>query len=512
MTGPSSVSKIGSIDDLVLRVEEHKAAGKRVVLCHGVFDLLHFGHIHHFEQARSLGDVLVVTATPDHYVNKGPHRPAFPQAVRAQMLASLEVVDFVAVNEWPTAVETLSKICPHIYCKGSEYLHAQVDASENLNPEIEIAEKLGIAVAYTQDDVVFSSSELLNRHFSPFSTETNAWLDRFRDCYAAEELIQYLDSFQQKRVIVVGEAIIDEYVYCATIGKSTKDPVLACQHLESEAFAGGSLAVANHLAGFCSEVTLVTFLGETDSHETFVRDVLRSNVRPIFVEKEHSPTIQKRRYVDQYTGTKLLELYTMNDSPLTSNAVSHVVEALTNELPNHDVAIVADYGHGLMTREVIDLICGHDGFLALNTQSNAGNRGFNPISKYHRADYVCLAHHEIEMETRMRNAPLKDLLQDVAQRIEGDFFTVTRGADGSLHYSESTGYVEVPSFASHIVDRVGAGDAFLAVTSLLLSQGAPWDLVGFIGNVAGAQVVSELGNRSPLDRVSVGKNIVSLLK
>ena len=127
-------------------------------------------------------------------------------------------------------------------------------------------------------------------------------------------------------------------------------------------------------------------------------------------------------------------------------------------------------------------------------------------------DYVCLAHHEIEMETRMRNAPLKDLLQDVAQRIEAGFFTVTQGADGSLHYSESTGYMSVPSFASHIVDRVGAGDAFLAVTSLLLSQCAPWDVVGFIGNVAGAHAVSELGNRSPLDRVSIGKNIISLLK
>ncbi len=504
--------KIGSVKDLANRVAEHKAAGKRVVLCHGVFDLLHFGHIHHFELARKFGDVLVVTATPDQHVNKGPHRPAFPEAVRVQTLASLEVVDFVAVNEWPTAVETLNEIQPDVYCKGSEYRAAQVDANQNLNPELETAKKFGIEIAYTEDDVVFSSSELLNRHFSPFSRETDDWLENFRSRYTAEDLTRYLDSVKTKRVVVVGEAIIDEYVYCEAIGKSTKDPVLACQFNESEAFAGGSLAVANHLAGFCNEVTLVTYLGETDSHESFIRETLRPNVKPVFVTKKDSPTIQKRRYVDQYTRTKLLELYTMNDRPLCESAEDEVISALDTELKTHDLVVVADYGHGMMTANVIDRLCSYPGFLAVNTQSNAGNRGFNPISKYARADYVCLAHHEIEMETRMRDAPLENLLLEVADRIDGDFFTVTRGADGSLHYSESTGFVEVPSFASHIVDRVGAGDAFLVVTSLLLAQGAPWDLVGFAGNAAGAQVVAELGNRTPLDSVSTAKHIISLLK
>jgi len=68
------------------RVRRLKKSGKRIVHCHGVFDLLHIGHIRHFEAAKAMGDVLVITLTPDRFVNKGPHRPAFPQVLRAEPL------------------------------------------------------------------------------------------------------------------------------------------------------------------------------------------------------------------------------------------------------------------------------------------------------------------------------------------------------------------------------------------------------------------------------------------
>ena len=81
--------KLLSLEDLAATLERLRAAGKRVVHCHGVFDLLHIGHVRHFEQARKLGDVLVVTLTPDRFVNKGVGRPAFTETLRAEFLASL---------------------------------------------------------------------------------------------------------------------------------------------------------------------------------------------------------------------------------------------------------------------------------------------------------------------------------------------------------------------------------------------------------------------------------------
>src|SRR3954452_21027191 len=101
----ASNGKLHSLEDLAALLARLRADGRRVVLCHGVFDLLHIGHVRHFEQAKKLGDVLVVTLTPDRFVNKGTGRPAFPDQLRAEFVAALGCVDYVAVNTWPTAVD-----------------------------------------------------------------------------------------------------------------------------------------------------------------------------------------------------------------------------------------------------------------------------------------------------------------------------------------------------------------------------------------------------------------------
>ena len=505
------LNKIWSLGALAKRVAELKANGAKVVMCHGVFDLMHVGHIRHFDQARKFGDVLVVTLTPDKFVNKGTHRPAFPDDLRAEAIAALELVDYVAINHWPTATDTLRLLKPNIYCKGGEYRQRQVDADQNLLPEINVSEEIGIEVKYT-NDIVFSSSQLLNRYFSPFSPQTDAWLEGFRQEHSSEKILQCLEEMQALKVLVVGEAIIDEYVFCDAMGKSTKDPVLASKYIASEAFAGGSLAIANHLAGFCKEVGLITYLGEAKRSEDFVRKALFSNVRPIFITKQGAPTIHKRRFVDQYSQSKLLELYIMDDCPLQKEDENLLLTELNAKLKDYDVVITADYGHGMLSQATIASLCSQAHFLAVNTQSNAGNRGFNPISKYRRADYVCLASHEIDIETRMREGNQRDLLTEVAQRIDCKRFTVTRGKGGSLHYSPEHGFTEVPALATHVTDRVGAGDAVFALTSLLVARETPWDIVGFVGNVAGAQMVTDLGNRVPVEKVTLAKHIISLLK
>ncbi|HHC24693.1 MAG TPA: hypothetical protein ENK58_04655 [Desulfobacterales bacterium] len=82
---------------------------------------MHIGHIRYFEQAKRMGDVLVVTITEDGYMDKGPLRPAFTEALRSEAIASLSCVDYVAVNPWPTAEETLRLLRPDFYVKGSEF-------------------------------------------------------------------------------------------------------------------------------------------------------------------------------------------------------------------------------------------------------------------------------------------------------------------------------------------------------------------------------------------------------
>ncbi len=502
--------KIKDLDELAICLRDLKAAGKKIVLSHGVFDLLHIGHIRHFEEARRMGDVLVVTLTRDEHVNKGPHRPAFPQDLRAEAVAGLDYVDYVAINRWPLSLETIKVLKPDIYVKGSDYKIAKKDITGGIIHEAYAVRSIGGEIRFT-NDITFSSSNLINRHFSPFSEEVDQYLDKFRRRHSAQEVVDWIQRASTLRPLVVGEAIVDEYVFCDAIGKSTKDPMLAVLQKSVESYAGGSLAVANHLAGLCGEVRLVTQLGDRMRQEDFVRRALRSNVEPILLTKSDSPTIRKQRIVDHYSGNKLLEVYMMEDCLTRDGDADALREALQQSLKRRDLTIVADYGHGMLTREAIEILCKKAPFLVLNVQSNAGNRGFNLITKYRRADYVCLAAHELEIETRQRDGSVRDAQLQVAQRIDCCRFTVTCGKAGSLHYQPGLGFTEVPAFAIRVQDRVGAGDAVLAVTALLTQLGAPWDIVGFVGNAAAAHLVAELGNQVSLDRVSLSKHIMALL-
>ena len=507
----SDTEKILALEDLARSIRGKQEAGERVVLCHGVFDLLHIGHIRHFAQARKKGDVLVVTMTPDRFVNKGVNRPAFPEKLRAEAIAALGMVDFVGINKWSTAVETLALLRPDVYCKGSEYRKDQIDAQSHMIPEVAEAERLGILMEYTED-IVSSSSTLINRYFSVFPPETDEWLNKFKAEHSPEEILDCIEVLRSLKVLVVGEAIIDEYIYCQAMGKSTKDPVLACNYRETESIAGGSLAVANHVAGFCEQVRLVTCLGDRERREDFVRSELLPNIKPVLLTKGDSPTIHKRRIVDEYTQNKLLEIYNMEDRPLAGDDESILNDKIAEGLQDWDVVIAIDFGHGLFTAPLIETLCVGSRFLSVNAQSNAGNRGFNPISKYRRADYVCLANHEINIETRMREGDLREHVVEVAQRVDCPRFTVTMGRQGTMHYDKSSGFVDVPAFATQVADRVGAGDSVLALTSLLVAQGVSWEVAGFVGNVAGAQTVSVLGNRSPVSKQSLAKYVISLLK
>ena len=137
---------------------------KRIIQCHGTFDLVHPGHVIHFEEAKKLGDVLVVTITAASHVNKGPGRPFFNDALRAKALAALEVVDYVVVIPHPAAVEAIELVRPQVYCKGLEYQDSANDVTGNIHDDVAAVRRLGGKVRYV-GSVVFSSTRLLNNYF-----------------------------------------------------------------------------------------------------------------------------------------------------------------------------------------------------------------------------------------------------------------------------------------------------------------------------------------------------------
>jgi bifunctional ADP-heptose synthase (sugar kinase/adenylyltransferase) len=330
--------------------------------------------------------------------------------------------------------------------------------------------------------------------------------------YSAHDILKPLHNASGLKVLCVGETILDEYQYCETMGKAGKEPVLAARYVGRDRFAGGILACANHVAGFCDQVDVLTFLGEDGDQEPFVRRMLRPNVRPFFLYKGNSPTIVKMRFVEKYLSQKLFEAYYINDDALSPADDELFCDKLTAILPDYDMVIVADYGHGMLGSRAVELLANKARFLAVNTQSNAGNNGLNPISKYPRADYVCLANREFALETRSRHMTPEEMILHVAGKLTCPRVLLTQGKYGCYSWSTWEGVNYVPAFSAQVVDRVGAGDAVFALTSLCVAQESPAELVGFLGNVVGAEAVTILGNQRSIERVPLYRHVECLLK
>jgi rfaE bifunctional protein nucleotidyltransferase chain/domain len=507
----SATTKIKSLPELANLLGDLRRANRRIVHCHGVFDLLHVGHLRYFEEARAMGDVLVVTLTTDMFVNKGPHRPAFTEQLRAEVLAGLECVDYVAINPTPTAVEAIRQLRPDVYVKGPDYKDASKDLTGKILEEEEAVKAVGGRLAFTSGET-FSSTSLINQHMSVLPPDVQAYLADFARRHPAGELLAYLEKARGLKVLLVGEPIIDEYMYCEAIGKSSKEPTMVVKRLSSEKFAGGILAAANHVASFCDEVGVLTQLGTENSHEAFIEGKLRPNVRRIFLHRKDSPTIVKRRLVESYFFLKLLEVYEINDSALTAEQDEAVCQALMEHVPHYDLVIVIDFGHSMISERARRIIRERARFLAVNAQCNAGNLGHNALSKYIGADYMTATEHEARIESRDRHGALQPLVQAIAEKLGCGRLAVTRGKSGCLCWDRQGGLVEIPAVAGKVVDRIGAGDAFLSVSSLLAVQKAPLEVVGFAGNAAGALAVATVANREPIDRIAFCKQIESLLK
>ncbi len=504
-------NKIKTLDELADITQSLKREGNTIVHCHGIFDLLHPGHIRHFEAAKREGDILVVTVTKDEYVGKGPGRPVFNQGLRAESIAALQCVDYVAINEWQTAVETIKKLKPNVYCKGSDYATPEDDLSGEIYNEEAAIKSIGGRVHFT-DEISFSSTELLNANYSVYPEEAEKFLKEFRSKYSAAQVIQQLKALKEMKVLVIGDTIIDEYHYCNPMGKSPKVTMITAKYLQEETFAGGVLAAANHVAGFCEDVHLITCLGAQNNYEDFILAHLKPNIKPKFFYREDAPTVVKRRFVEPVFVSKMFEICYLNGRELPETLNQEVCDYLRANIPDYDLVLVADFGHGFIGRGIVNVLCEEAKFLAINTQTNSANAGFNLITKYPKADYICIDEPETRLACHDRFGKLEDLTIKIAKKLRCNRVVITYGNYDTLTYASEEGFSRIPVFSKEVVDTVGAGDAFLSITSPCVAAGNPMDMVGFIGNAVGALKVLIVCNRAPVEPVPLFKFITALLK
>lgn len=489
-----TVQKIISLDKISKLSEKLKKSGKKIVLCHGVFDLLHIGHLRHFVESKTYGDVLIVTVTPDQYVNKGTNRPTFSSNLRMEALASIDAIDYIALNQWPDAIKTIKLIKPDVYCKGPDYKKLSNDLTGKISLEERSIKKIGGIVKYTQGEI-YSSSKIINKYFNNFNKNQNDYLNKIKLKFNFREVNNLVTSTKNLKVLLIGETIIDQYVFCEALGKSGKEPVLALRDLSTEQYLGGAAAIAQHLTDFCKKISFITMIGEKQEHKNFILKNLPNNVKPYFIKKKNSPTIVKKRFIENVNQNKLLGVYQINDQ-LLNNKNENEIKALINKLiSKHDLVIVSDYGHGFISKKSAAILCKSKIYTCLNAQTNAANIGYHTLEKYNKLGMVIINENELRYQLRDRDSDYKILMKILSKKISAKLLIVTSGKDGlTLYDKKNNKFLYCPAYASRIIDKIGAGDTMLAILSVLLKSKIDIDLSLFIGSLAAAESVESIGN------------------
>lgn len=503
-------TKIVSLETLAAICADLKSKGETIAHCHGCFDLLHPGHFKHFESAKKKADVLIVTLTQDKYVNKGPGRPVFNEQIRAETIAALEVVDYVAINAWPTAIETIAIVQPNFYVKGPDYKEQTNDITNNIGLEEQAVIKHGGSLFIT-DDITFSSSKIINSHFSQLDDSVQRFLEDFKTKHNADAVIQEIEKLKNLKILVIGDTIIDEYHTCTPLGKSSKSPTISTIYRSGVSYAGGVLAIANHLEQYAGEVNMITLLGAENPQLELIESKLSAHVKRQYFYRTDGPTNTKRRYLDTYLNLKLFEVTFMNDKHIDTILENSILDHLRNTIKDYDLVMIADFGHGFITPNIIKFLEESGKFLCVNAQTNSNNFGFNYITRYHRADYISIDEKELRLPFGDAYGTIESLIEQLRKISNCELIQITLGASGSVVYDHGN-FVRTPAFATSVKDSVGAGDAVLSITSLLSYNKAPNAVTAFVGNCMGTLAVNILGNEHPVYKKDLTKFISHFIK
>ncbi|MCP4398397.1 MAG: adenylyltransferase/cytidyltransferase family protein [bacterium] len=504
--------KILTFEQTIEKVRQFRTEGRIVVQSFGIFDIIHPGIIKHLNSAKKQGDVLVVAVVKDKDVRRGPGRPIFSENFRIENVASLEMVDYACLVDDDIPFESVKKIQPDVFAHGRSLKERDQQIQRNTFLE-EKELYMGKCRVYDTGGFSFSSTQIIENFLDIYPQETKQFLQQFSKRYAFEDVVSNINSLRNLKVLIIGDGIIDEYHYCEPMGRSAKTPLVVHRYLYAESYAGGAFAIANHLAGMCDEVHLLSLLGESDSHEELIRNALKPNIESKFFYRPDGPTVVKKRYVSRYNHQKLFEVNFLKNEFINGPCEENILKHLQTTLSHYDLVLVSDFGHGFITQKIIRAIEKYANVIAVNTQTNAANAGYNMITKYQSPHFVCLDEPEMRWAAQERFADLEQLTKGIAKTIQADYLMVTQGKKGSFGFDRRNDEINrTPIFSSKVIDTIGAGDAFFSFTAPCFAKNMPLDFVSFIGNAVGALAVQIIGNKRSVEKHELLEFIHALLK
>jgi rfaE bifunctional protein kinase chain/domain/rfaE bifunctional protein nucleotidyltransferase chain/domain len=493
--------KVCSLSELLELRRLAAAAGRTVVHCHGCFDIVHPGHIHYLQYAKSLGDVLIVTISADPQVNKGVSRPLIPDDLRAASLAALECVDHVYVNLHPTAVEILDSLKPDIYVKGQEY---EINHDPRFLAERDTVTRNGGRVVFSSGDVIYSSTALIDAMESAevFNDEKVRRFRRQHDLDPAS-LANLVQRCRGKRMVVIGDYILDRYHFCDAVGVASEGPMMTLRSLRSEQYDGASGIIACHLAGMGADVTLITSLADDDDSIQAAERLSKYGVTVRAIHQRPQLIAKNRYLVDQ---AKLLKVDDGTISPLDSRSLNEIAAIIDEASAGADGVIFADFGYGLITGPLLERVMPTIRQRVPVITADVSGRQ-STLLRFKDVDLLCPTEREVRQTLNNFSSGLNAVVYELLGATGAKAAMITLGKQGLCLFDQQQQTAPneswdrrlqaayLPALSGNSVDPLGCGDALLATASIALAAGASLSAAAYLGSIAAALELQQLGNR-----------------
>jgi rfaE bifunctional protein kinase chain/domain/rfaE bifunctional protein nucleotidyltransferase chain/domain len=500
--------KLKSLSDLLSRIEPARRQGKTIAQCHGCFDIVHPGHIRYLEFAKRQADILVVSLTADSAFTKGDGFPYIPDQLRAENLTALECVDYVIIDPHPTAGTILQEIKPDVYVKGSEY---ETKPDPRFQEEKRIVESYGGKVIFSSGEVVFSSTTL-KRSYADQIDLTAEKLELFCRRYQINRPMveQALRQALELRVLVVGDLVVDRYILCDATDVANEAPIISLAQLEQKEYLGGSAIIAQHVKAMGAKPFLISSIGKDLASYTVVEKLDQLGIEHFMIHNRPRPVSKTRYLVEEQ---KLVKVDDHLVQPTDTVLERKILDQVSERADQFDAVILSDFGYGLLTdsliHKLIELLRNKVRWISADV---SGAR--SKLLSFANVDLLTPTERELRAAMHDFDRGLSPLAHNVLTRTAGRNLFITLGRKGLVIFHGPSANVRlqsnetsetaqpedrlrsehIPSLAQQSIDPLGCGDALLAVATLLLAGGSSLEMGAYLGSLAAAVELNELGN------------------
>ena len=311
-----------------------------------------------------------------------------------------------------------------------------------------------------------------------------------------EKLEQAIEAWQGKKIVVLGDVILDEYLLGKATRLSREAPVPVLEYTHGFLRLGGAANPANNVVGLGGKAVLVGVVGRDETGRALQEEAEKAGVETRFVEEPGRPTTRKTRIVAEgglIFAQHLARIDRLSRQPIPADAAEKLLEALSAELPDSEALLISDYRNGVMSADVISGAME----IAWRNRVPVVVDAQGDLMRYRGAHLLKCNRHEAEAELGTKlstDADFEKAAGELKASLGAECVVITRGDKGmTVAWGGSAEHL-APVNRSEVFDVTGAGDTVVAVLALSVAAGAPFLVGATLANLAAGVAVSRLGN------------------